>query len=460
MTSGCCVAWCQGKQAKPQGHADLQQQPTAQRVALLIAKAAQYTDEYEQVVSTGLLEHGVVPDLHLAWKAAFDAAVSAVYLPVQLRVHDAMFDALSEATHMLPTSKQAALSHAATTTASSISMLAQSQALATPEQPSVTGAAGQQAQQPAQTSTAKQPVRTVKAAWPEFSKHHKRNSVSPLPFQKMGDRHPMADLSPDTAPGDVMSQMLDQQAHCRSQEEEVVCTLSNSVVRLHLDAVKAVVMAGIDNTQWHSSRKPLTWPDAPGHAVRLWRQMLQSLKEALLSNCPAVVAQDVLGRALLEGLQSVNLRYSQLQPSEQWQARLTADKWHITETCQLLSQPSGGVYRLAPDVVAAVSVACQRLCAQTALSEQQTKCITPEDLEGAAWPKGAAMESLSQHTNVWDMPEDVRAGQDMHMGGLAHATRPIKLVGGQVKRGCGVTMIGSFHDSHVPRSWPVCSGYA
>lgn len=81
------------------------------------------------------------------------------------------------------------------------------------------------------------------------------------------------------------------------------------------------------------------------HAVRLWRQMLQSLKEALLSNCPAVVAQDVLGRALLEGLQSVNLRYSQLQPSEQWQARLTADKWHITETCQLLSQPSGGVYR-------------------------------------------------------------------------------------------------------------------
>ncbi|KAL0020961.1 hypothetical protein WJX79_010163 [Trebouxia sp. C0005] len=160
--------------------------------------------------------------------------------------------------------------------------------------------------------------------------------------------------------GDVMSQMLDQQAHCRSQEEEVVCTLSNSVVRLHLDAVKAVVMAGIDNTQWHSSRKPLTWPDAPGHAVRLWRQMLQSLKEALLSNCPAVVAQDVLGRALLEGLQSVNLRYSQLQPSEQWQARLTADKWHITETCQLLSQPSGGVYRLAPDVVAAIHGAgCQ-----------------------------------------------------------------------------------------------------
>ncbi len=73
--------------------------------------------------------------------------------------------------------------------------------------------------------------------------------------------------------------------------------------------------------------------------------MLQSLKEALLSNCPAVVAQDRLGRALLEGVQSINLRYSQLQPSEQWQARLAADKWYIAETCQLMSQPSDGVYR-------------------------------------------------------------------------------------------------------------------
>ena len=81
------------------------------------------------------------------------------------------------------------------------------------------------------------------------------------------------------------------------------------------------------------------------HAMRLWRQMLYSLKEALLSNCPAVIAQDVLGRALLEGVQSINLRYSQLQPSEQWQARLAADKWYIAETCQLLSQPSDSVHR-------------------------------------------------------------------------------------------------------------------
>ncbi len=81
------------------------------------------------------------------------------------------------------------------------------------------------------------------------------------------------------------------------------------------------------------------------HAVRLWRQMLQSMKETLLTNCPAVVTQDVLGRALLEGVQSINLRYCQLQPSEQWQAQLAADKWHIAETCQLLSQPSDSVYR-------------------------------------------------------------------------------------------------------------------
>ncbi len=164
------------------------------------------------MVSTGLLEQGVVPDLHLAWKAAFHAAVSAVYLSVQLRVHDAMCDALSEATHMLPRSKQTALSHADTATASSISVLAQSQALATPEQPSVTEAAGQQAQQPAHTSTEKQPVRSVKAAWPEFSKHHKRNSVSPLPLQGIGaDNQPLADLSRDTAA--VMPQTLTAHQH-------------------------------------------------------------------------------------------------------------------------------------------------------------------------------------------------------------------------------------------------------
>lgn len=152
------------------------------------------------MVSTGLLEQGVAPDLHLAWKAAFHAAVSAVYQSLQLRVHNAMCDALSEATHMLPRSQQKALSHDDTATASSISVLAQSQALATPEQASVTEAPSQQAQQPAHTSSEQQPIRSVKAAWPEFSERHKRNSVSPLPLQGIGaDRQPMADLSPDSA---------------------------------------------------------------------------------------------------------------------------------------------------------------------------------------------------------------------------------------------------------------------
>ncbi len=164
------------------------------------------------MVSAGLLEQGVVPDLHLAWKAAFHAAASAVYLSMQLRVHNAMCDALSEATHMLPRSKQTALSQADTTTTSSISVLAQSQALATPEQPSVTEAAGQQTQQPAHTSTQQQPVRSVKAAWPEFSEHHKRNSVSPLPLQGIGaDRQPMADWSPDSAA--ITPQMLTGHQH-------------------------------------------------------------------------------------------------------------------------------------------------------------------------------------------------------------------------------------------------------
>jgi len=164
------------------------------------------------VVSTGLLEQGVAPDLHVAWKVAFHAAVSAVYQSMQLKVHDAMSDALPEATHMLPRSKQSALSHAHTTTASSISVLAQSQAPATTEQPLVTEAAGQQAQQPAHTSTEQQPVRSVKAAWPEFSERHKRNSVSPLPLQGNGaDRQPTADLSPDSAA--VMPQTLTGHQH-------------------------------------------------------------------------------------------------------------------------------------------------------------------------------------------------------------------------------------------------------
>ena len=63
---------------------------------------------------------------------------------------------------------------------------------------------------------------------------------------------------------------------------------------------------------------------------------------SMLQCCPAAVVQDVLGRALQGGLQIMSDKYSPLQPAAQWQARLAADKRHIAETCQLLSQPGEG----------------------------------------------------------------------------------------------------------------------
>ncbi len=70
--------------------------------------------------------------------------------------------------------------------------------------------------------------------------------------------------------------------------------------------------------------------------------MLQSLKQALLDNCRSPVVQDVLGKALQEGVHGISLRYSKLQPSEQWQARLAADVWFVAETCRLVTQPLEG----------------------------------------------------------------------------------------------------------------------
>ena len=62
----------------------------------------------------------------------------------------------------------------------------------------------------------------------------------------------------------MANQIAAQAEECNSLGTKAVSTLSSSIVRLHLDAVNAVVLAGVDSTQWHSSRKPLTWPDAPG----------------------------------------------------------------------------------------------------------------------------------------------------------------------------------------------------
>ena len=67
--------------------------------------------------------------------------------------------------------------------------------------------------------------------------------------------------------------------------------------------------------------------------------MLSSLKQALLDNCSAAVAQDVLGKALKPAADHVAARISRLQPSEQWQARLAADVWYAAHTCQMMTQP-------------------------------------------------------------------------------------------------------------------------
>lgn len=67
--------------------------------------------------------------------------------------------------------------------------------------------------------------------------------------------------------------------------------------------------------------------------------MLQSLRQALLETCPGAVAQDVLSRALQDGLESISLKYTSLQPSEQWQAFLAADVWFVVQTCHLITEP-------------------------------------------------------------------------------------------------------------------------
>ena len=67
--------------------------------------------------------------------------------------------------------------------------------------------------------------------------------------------------------------------------------------------------------------------------------MLLFLKQTLLDSCPTAVAQDVMSKALQPAAHCIAAKYSKLQPSEQWQARLAADVWHIAETCHVICQP-------------------------------------------------------------------------------------------------------------------------
>lgn len=56
----------------------------------------------------------------------------------------------------------------------------------------------------------------------------------------------------------------EQEASCQALAVTAMSHLSGSIAKLHVAAVDAVVLAGIDHCSWHSSRKPMTWPEAPG----------------------------------------------------------------------------------------------------------------------------------------------------------------------------------------------------
>ena len=58
--------------------------------------------------------------------------------------------------------------------------------------------------------------------------------------------------------------VADQAACCQALGVSVVSQLSSSIAKLHLEAVDAVVLPGVDHNSWQSSRKPITWPDAAG----------------------------------------------------------------------------------------------------------------------------------------------------------------------------------------------------
>ena len=64
-------------------------------------------------------------------------------------------------------------------------------------------------------------------------------------------------------------QLGQQEAQCQALGVGMVSQLSCSIAQLHINAVDAVVLPGIDQCSWQSSRKPLTWPDAPGSVCSL-----------------------------------------------------------------------------------------------------------------------------------------------------------------------------------------------
>ena len=55
-----------------------------------------------------------------------------------------------------------------------------------------------------------------------------------------------------------------QAASCQALGVSLISQLSSSIAQLHLQAMDAAILAGIDHDSWQSSKKPMTWPDAPG----------------------------------------------------------------------------------------------------------------------------------------------------------------------------------------------------
>ena len=63
---------------------------------------------------------------------------------------------------------------------------------------------------------------------------------------------------------EVSLQLAHTEQQCRNLAHKAMPGLLEQLVSLHLQAVEAVVIAGIKTTSWHSPRPPPTWANAAG----------------------------------------------------------------------------------------------------------------------------------------------------------------------------------------------------
>lgn len=93
--------------------------------------------------------------------------------------------------------------------------------------------------------------------------------------------------------------------------------------------------------------------------------MLLSLRQTLLQSCPVAMTLDILGATLQPAAHCITAKYSRLQPSEAWQARLAADVRHIVQTCRMMTQPVGHAGRcgyIIPDIDSSVGLGFVNVC--------------------------------------------------------------------------------------------------